>query len=165
MTTRSDRNGTRHHPSPGRIQTAALAPDTGTPASAPFSNKHLDSLEKKFQLVRTFTRAVAEHYMTGFFLWGSGGGGKTHTVTQQLANMEANYKVWNSRVTGWGLIHNLEKYPSHVHLVEDAESMYRDPRAIGVLRSALDGQRHESGGPIERWVTWCGDSAAKKPKE
>jgi hypothetical protein len=132
---------------------------------APPSSKHLESLERKLQLVRTFAQAVAERYMTGFFLWGSGGIGKTHTVTQELSALEANYKVWNSRVTGWGLINNLEKYPDHVHLIEDAESMYRDPRAIGVLRSALDGQRHEAGGPIERWVTWSGDSAARKPKE
>jgi len=133
--------------------------------AAPPSNKHLESLDRKLQLVRTFTQAVAEHYMTGLFLWGSGGLGKTYNVTQMLNALEANYKVWNSRVTGWGLINNLEKYPSHIHLIEDAESMYRDPRAIGVLRSALDGQRHEETGLIERWVTWSGDSAAKKPKE
>lgn len=166
MTTRTNRNGTgpRQHSTLAQLLPIEVAP-SAPPAPAPFSNKHLESLEKKLQLVRTFTRGVAEHFMTGFFLWGSGGIGKTHTVTRELAALEANYKVWNSRVTGWGLINNLEKYPSHVHLIEDAESMYRDPRAIGVLRSALDGQRSESGGPIERWVTWSGDSAAKKPKE
>ena len=159
---RPDRNASRprptnHEPVPPGNPVRSPAP-TG-------ASKHLESLEKKLQLVRTFTRAVAEHYMTGFFLWGSGGIGKTHTVTQELAAIEANFKVWNSRVTGLGLLSNLEKYPSHVHLIENAESMYRDPRAIGVLRSALDGQRHEANGPIERWVTWCGDSAARKPKE
>jgi hypothetical protein len=82
-----------------------------------------------------------------------------------FAALEANYKVWNSRVTGRGLISNLEKYPTHVHLIEGAESMYRDPRAVGVLRSALDGQRQEADWPVERWVTWSGDSAARKPKE
>lgn len=168
MRNRRDHNGHvsnhREGGTPSGVPTAAPSSMRAVTPTPP-SNKHLESLEKKLQLVRTFTRAVAEHFMTGFFLWGSGGVGKTYTVTQQLAALEANYKVWNSRVTGWGLINNLEKYPSHVHLIEDAESMYRDPRAIGVLRSALDGQRHESGGPIERWVTWCGDSAAKKPKE
>lgn len=157
--------GTRCGPRSEQPQSTTQAPSTLPPQSAPVSSKHLDSLENKLQLVRTLTRAVAESYMTGFFLWGNGGVGKTHTVSRELAALEANYKVWNSRVTGYGLINNLEKYPNHVHLIEDAESMYRDPRAIGVLRSALDGQRHEAGGPIERWVTWCGDSAARKPKE
>ena len=168
MTKRADRNGSelQHPTEPGRKHPAPPVVIEPLPAApTQHANKHLDSLERKLQLVRTFTRAVADHYMTGFFLWGSGGIGKTHTVTRELAALEADYKVWNSRVTGWGLVNNLEKYPGHVHLIEDAESMYRDPRAIGVLRSALDGQRQEANGPIERWVTWSGDSAARKPKE
>src|SRR5436305_238505 len=115
MTTASDRNGSqriRPEGLPIPILPASAAPVAATP------NKYLETLVQKLQLVRTLTRAVAEHYMTGFFLWGSGGVGKTYTVTQQLIALETDFKVWNSRVTGWGLVNNLEKYPSHVHLIE-----------------------------------------------
>ncbi|HEY3874602.1 MAG TPA: hypothetical protein VGM92_03945, partial [Candidatus Kapabacteria bacterium] len=115
------------------------------------NNKHLESLEKKLQLVRDYTAAVALGYVPGLFLFGSGGIGKSYTVVRQLDSLDANHQTLNSRVTGWGLICHLEKYPSHITLIEDAESMYRDPRAIGVLRSALDCQRREGDdGPIER---------------
>jgi hypothetical protein len=168
MTVRTNRNGTgpRHRAEVEEALHVIAAPNTPPPLVVPAPNeRHLQSLEKKLQLVRDYTTRVALGFAPGLFVWGSGGIGKSYTVVRRLDELEANHQLLNSRVTGWGLICHLEQYPSQVTLIEDAESMYRDPRAIGVLRSALDCQRREGDkGPIERWVTWAGDSSAKKTK-
>jgi hypothetical protein len=165
MATRNILNGHGRRSGPvTEIKAISVAP--APVPEVPRANKHLESLEKKFQLVRDLTTKVALNYSPGMFLWGSGGIGKSFTVVRQLDALEANHKTLNSRITGWGLFCHMEKYPNHVTLIEDAESMFRDPRAVGVLRSALDCQRREGdSGPIERWVTWAGDSAAKKTRQ
>jgi hypothetical protein len=169
MTTRTNRNGTgpRHRGGLERVLPATpLQAAEPPPAVPPPADRHLQSLERKLQLVRDYTTRVALGYSPGLFVWGAGGIGKSFTVVRQLDALEANHKLLNSRVTGWGLFCHLEKYPSHVTLIEDAESMFRDPRAVGVLRSALDCQRREGDrGPVERWVTWAGDSTARKTKQ
>lgn len=170
---RKERNGTGPRRR-SRIEGLPLAPPVAPvpphgppsePPSEPPPDRHLASLEQKFQLVRDYVTKVVRGFSPGLFVWGSGGIGKSYTVVRQLDALGANHQVLNSRVTGWGLICHLEKYPGHVTLIEDAESMYRDPRAIGVLRSALDCQRREGDeGPIERWITWAGDASGKAPK-
>lgn len=168
MTTRTGRNGTRARGDArlvGVLPESRLRGDQTPAAESQQADRHLDSLDRKLQFVRDHTTSVARGYVPGLFVWGSGGIGKSFTVQRQLDALEVNHQTLNSRVTGWGLICHLEQYPSQVTLIEDAESMYRDPRAIGVLRSALDCQRREGdAGPIERWVTWAGDSSARKAK-
>jgi hypothetical protein len=166
MTTRHQRNGARarHSSDLNRALTDAVR-TIETPVLAPAPNKHLESLERKLQLIRDYTTRVALGLTPGLFVWGAGGIGKSYTVVRQLDALEANHQLLNSRVTGWGLFCHIEKYPAHVTLIEDAESMFGDRRAIGVLRSALDCQRREGDdGPIERWVTWTGDVNARKSK-
>lgn len=165
MTTQHEQNGSRRdfHPVNGPPGTRTPIGPGPAEVSQP-ANRHLESIERKLQLVRDYTTSVALGYAPGLFVWG-GGIGKSYTVVRQLDALEANHKTLNSRVTGWGLICHLEQFPSQVTLIEDAESMYRDPRAIGVLRSALDCQRREGDeGPVERWVTWAGDGSARKAK-
>ncbi|WP_165253477.1 hypothetical protein [Paludisphaera soli] len=67
----------------------------------------------------------------------------------------ADYKLFNSRMTGRGLYNALERFPDSVHVLEDMEQITRDRGAQGVLRSACWGQRKDGGrGPMERTVTW-----------
>jgi hypothetical protein len=73
--------------------------------------KHLARRERKLQLVRDRTRAVALGYATGLYLYGNGGIGKSYTVLTELRRLQANYKVFNSRMTGRGLYNALEKFP------------------------------------------------------
>jgi hypothetical protein len=116
---------------------------------------HLGELETKFQLVRDFTNQVVNGYTTGLCLYGAGGCGKSYTVIRELDRQRANYKLFNSRMTGRGLYNALERFPDSVHLLEDMEQIAHDPGARGVLRSALWGQRSEGQrGPLERTVTW-----------
>ena len=126
----------------------------GTPLS-PEDERHLAQLERKFQLVRDRTRAVARGLATGFFLHGGGGVGKSYTVLEELKRLKAHFVIFNSRMTGRGLYNALERYPDAVHVLEDMEQIMRDRGAQGVLRSALWGQRRDGdSGPMERPVTW-----------
>jgi hypothetical protein len=118
-------------------------------------SKHLANLETKLQLVRDNVAEVVQGYTTGLYLFGEGGIGKSYTALKELDELKADYKLYNSRMTGRGLYNALEKFPDSIHVLEDMEQITRDRGAQGVLRSALWGQRREGGkGPMERVVTW-----------
>ncbi len=122
---------------------------------SPRDHKHLAALEPKLQLVRDYVFQVVEGLTTGMYLFGEGGIGKSFTVLTELERLKADYKIYNSRMTGRGLFNALEKFPDSVHVLEDMEQILRDRGAQGVLRSALWGQRKGGGdGPMERPVTW-----------
>ena len=109
----------------------------------------LDSLERKFHLVRDFVQAVSKGYKTGLFLYGPGGIGKSFTVIRHLEVLEAPYQLFNSRMTAKGLFLALEHAPDAIHVLEDMERLTRDPDAQGVLRSALWAQPGH-----DRKITW-----------
>jgi len=113
----------------------------------------LASLEHKLQLVRDRTQGVAEGYQTGFHLWGPGGTSKSYTVEETLRMLGASYKLTNGRLTGRGLFDVLRDFPDAVHVIEDAEPLFHDKHAFGVLRSALWGQAGPDG-RTERMVCW-----------
>ena len=106
---------------------------------------HIASLETKLQLVRDYTAQVAGGYTTGLYLFGEGGIGKSFTVVRELERQKADYKLFNSRMTGRGLYNALERFPDSVHVLEDMEQVTRDRGAQGVLRSACWGQRKDGG--------------------
>jgi hypothetical protein len=110
-------------------------------------------LDAKVQLVRDPVRGVADGFSTGLYLWGEGGTSKSFTVDETLRALGKPYKSANSRVTGKGLFALLRDFPDVVHVLEDVETLFGDPHAFGVLRSALWGQPG-SGGRAERLVTW-----------
>lgn len=150
-------------PSGHRIS-SAVPSTTGNQASAEQScplvlsdddQRHLAGYEKRLQLVRDRVAAVAHGYITGFFLSGPGGISKSYTVTTELKRLQANFRVSNSRMTGRGLFDVLAEYPSATHVLEDVEGLLRDMNGLGVLRSALWGQRRDGDeGPMERWINW-----------
>jgi len=128
--------------------------DAHASSLTPADQKHVAALEQKLQVVRDFTGSVASGRTYGFFLWGKGGVGKSHTVIEELERLKVPYKLFNSRMTGRGLFNALEEFPDAVHLLEDMEPLFRDSGACGVLRSALWGVRPRGDGPTERLVTW-----------
>lgn len=122
---------------------------------SPRDHANLATLETKLQLLRDYVHEVVAGLTTGMFLYGEGGIGKSYTVLTELEHHKADYKVYNSRMTGRGLFNALEKFPDSIHVLEDMEQILRDRGAQGVLRSALWGQRKDGGkGPMERPVTW-----------
>jgi hypothetical protein len=113
----------------------------------------LTALDDKLQVIRDRVRGVAEGYSNGLYLWGEGGTSKSYTVEQTLRHLGKPYKLSNTRVTGKALFQLLRDYPDLVHVVEDAETLFADRNAFGVLRSALWGQAGTDG-EQERVVGW-----------
>ncbi len=113
----------------------------------------LESLERKLSMVRDRVRGVATRLHTGFYLWGSGGIGKSYTVLKTLEDEGHSFELCNSRMTGRGLVDLLMAHPDALVVLEDCESMFRDKMALGVLRSALWGQSGPNGVPVRK-VTW-----------
>jgi hypothetical protein len=109
----------------------------------------LESLEKKFQVVRDHVTAVAKGYKSGYFLYGNGGVGKSFTVFCHLRKLDAPHQLYNSRMTAKGLFLALARAPDAVLVLEDMERLTKDPDAQGVLRSALWSQPGQ-----ERVITW-----------
>jgi hypothetical protein len=112
-------------------------------------SRALASLEKKLHLVRDPVTGVAKGYKYGFYLYGSGGVGKSFTVLRHLESLEVPYQLFNSRMTAKGLFLTLGKAPDAIHVLEDMERLTKDPDAQGVLRSALWSQPGH-----DRVVSW-----------
>src|SRR5262249_13150631 len=74
---------------------------------------------------------------------------KSHTVLARLEELQASYKLFNSRMTAKGLFRALERAPDAVHVLEDMERLTNDRDAQGVLRSALWAQPGR-----DRVITW-----------
>lgn len=127
-----------------------MAPESIAPNH---DDTHLQSYENKLVLIRDYVRGVAMRYATGFFLCGSGGLGKSHTVLKELEKLGADYKLFNSRLSGRGLFQALADSPNTTHILEDMERVVSDRDSQGVLRSALWSQRGEDG-KLKRVVTW-----------
>ena len=102
---------------------------------------HLDSLEKKFELIKDRVRGVALGIDTGFFLYGPGGVGKTYTVVTELKRLRTRWKLLNSDITAPGLFDFMSDFSDHVIVLDDMEHLYQDKKAIGFLRSATWGDK------------------------
>jgi hypothetical protein len=109
----------------------------------------LESLDRKFALVRDRVTGVASGLSNGLYLYGSGGVGKSYAVISRLDQMGWAYKLFNSRMTAKGLFSALERAPDAVHILEDMERLTNDRDAQGVLRSSLWAQPDK-----DRIVTW-----------
>src|SRR4051794_40751954 len=92
-------------------ETEQRADDGLSPRDLP----QLAGLEPKLQLVRDFVFQVVAGLTTGVYLFGEGGIGKSFTVLSELERLKADYKIYNSRMTGRGLFNALEKFPDSVH--------------------------------------------------
>jgi hypothetical protein len=115
----------------------------------PSDRAALASHEKKMHLVRDHVTAVARGFKAGYYLYGTGGSGKSFTVLRHLETSDVPYQLYNSRMTAKGLFLTLHKAPDAIHVMEDMERLTKDPDAQGVLRSALWAQPGH-----DRVVTW-----------
>ena len=115
-------------------------------------NAALPRLERKQRHVRAAVDGLVHRYHSGLFLSGAGGVGKSHIVIDELHVQRAKYVLYNSRLTARGLVDVLAANPDDIILIEDAETLFRDPKSAGVCRSALCSLSPAK--PMERSITW-----------
>jgi hypothetical protein len=72
----------------------------------------------------------------------------------ELQRLGADFKLFNSRMSGRGLFDALGEYPNAVHVLEDMERLTKDADAQGIIRSACWGQKSDDG-KQKRTVTWA----------
>lgn len=107
---------------------------------------NLETLGGKLTHVQDNVRGVVKQFHTGLLLWGEGGTGKSYTVLKELQRLKAKYVYHNTRMTARGLVDSLERSPTDIHFLEDAETLMDDRKSFGVLRSALWSQSKETAG-------------------
>ena len=141
-------------PAPLDASTAGDIPPAA-PGLSPTDEQFWKQYDNKLGSVRDFTFGVATGRTLGLYVFGSGGVGKTHSILGELESQQVPRKYYNTRMTGRGLFNELRKSPDSIFVLEDMEQLFRDPGAMGVLRSALWGPHHaEQFGPVERLITW-----------
>ena len=108
-------------------------------------NAALAGLECKYQDIRDFTRLVGAGHSTGFYVYGSGGIGKSFNVIKTLEDSGNEFKLLNSRLSAPGLAEAMKKAPKRIFVIEDVEDAFADKQALNLLRAAYWGQRDKSG--------------------
>lgn len=103
----------------------------------------LQSFEKKQQLIRDRVASVAHRYHTGAYLVGRPGTSKTHTVLEELAEIDIPWVYKNARMTPMGLFGFIAEHPEHVIVLDDITSLFKNDQAVQILLAALDGKPGE----------------------
>ena len=112
---------------------------------------NLESLEGKLTHVKDNVKGVVKQFHTGLFLSGEGGTSKSYTVLNELQKLRAKYVYHNTRLTARGLVDSLERSPTDIHFIEDAETLMEDKKTFGVLLALWSQSRKK---PPEREITW-----------
>ena len=74
----------------------------------------------------------------GAIIVGPAGVGKSRTVREVLNRSGRDFVVLNTRVTALGLFRVLEENPEGVIIIDDVPELLNDPRAVSLLKAALD---------------------------
>jgi hypothetical protein len=98
------------------------------------------ALEARQELLAHHVRLVARQMANGLFVYGAKGGlGKTKTILRTLAEEGVKPVILNSHITPMALFESLYRNSDCVIVLDDADSLYRNLAALGILRSALWG--------------------------
>ena len=102
------------------------------------------SLEERQRLLAHHVRLTARGMSNGLCIYGSRGGlGKTKVVLETLKEERVSPLVLNGHITPLSLFSNLAEHPDSVLFLDDADSLFRNLAALGILRSALWGETNE----------------------
>jgi hypothetical protein len=103
------------------------------------------ALEERQELLAHHVRLVARKMANGLFVYGSKGGlGKTKTILRTLAEEGIRPVILNGHCTPMALYEVLcRSEKDALILIDDADSLYRNLAALGILRSALWGETNE----------------------
>jgi hypothetical protein len=111
------------------------------------------SLDEKVADIRDHTILCAQGHLTGCYIHGEGGIGKSYTVIKTLNDQSVQYRLHNTRMSGRGFFNRIQSYLNDVHVCEDIENIFTERIAMNLLRSACWGQTNDDGRMI-RPVTW-----------
>jgi hypothetical protein len=114
----------------------------------------LEAFNRRLALVDARVEGVVKGHSVGCYIHGDGGLGKSFAVTQTLKQHGVPFQLTNGRITGRGLIDQLDKYPDEIHVLDDVEPLFNDKNAIGVLRAACWKTDEGTQGRSERLITW-----------
>jgi hypothetical protein len=96
-------------------------------------------LRRRQGVLRDYVRGVARHYYPGFYLGGSPGTAKTHTVRAVLDDeIKEIYTYHRGHLTPMGLFELLKEHPDEVIVLDDLAAIFSNPLAIQILLAALE---------------------------
>lgn len=111
-------------------------------------------LEQLQDSVRTLTHLVADGDLSGLFVIGPGGLGKTHAIRAALEERGVTPGVFNAHASPYGLYCEFyHRRKERVLLLDDLEQIYTSLPCLSLLRAALWGMRDASGAMV-RTVSW-----------
>lgn len=102
------------------------------------------ALEERQELLAHFVSLVAKKMSNGLFVYGSKGGlGKSKTILRVLSDSSIRPVILNGHCTPMALYEALYRNQDAVIVLDDADSLYRNLAALGILRSALWGETND----------------------
>lgn len=128
------------------------------PATTPDSkkedgNKDAQEINKKFETFGRYARGVVNGRMKSMIAYGSGGVGKTYTITQELKKAgkkiydpeihkpgddDYDYVKITGKMTAAAVYENMYKHNGKILLFDDCDSVLQDENAINLFKGALD---------------------------
>jgi len=111
-------------------------------------------LEHLQESVRSLTHLVVDGDLSGLFVIGPGGLGKTYAMQAALEERGVTPAVFNAHASPYGLYCEFyHRRSEKILLLEDLEQIYSSLPCLSLLRAALWGRRDASGSMV-RTVTW-----------
>src|SRR5208282_692194 len=118
--------------------------DTAAVPAPVVVNRAPTALEERQQLLAHHVRLVSRGLANGLAVYGSRGGlGKTRVVLETLKQEGVKPLLLNGHITPLSLYANLYERPDSILFLDDADSLFRNLPALGILRSALWGETNE----------------------
>ena len=106
------------------------------------------SVEERFDFIEKFVGMVARKVVPSLILTGSGGIGKSHSVThaltklgkkeESIGDMGGDFIVVKGYSTAKALYRTLYENNGMIIVFDDADSVFKDPIASNILKAALD---------------------------
>lgn len=117
------------------------------------------TVEERFEYIRGIVRMVIDGVNPSAMITGRAGVGKTHLVRDELEKAglkkDRDYLFVTGHSLGFGLYKLLHDHRDCFVVFDDCDSALKDPKAIGVLKGALDSYD-------ERRVSWFTDKTNNK---
>lgn len=119
------------------------------------------SVPERFDFISQFVKLLAGGRINSFILTGSGGLGKTHTVTQALIDKglveqtignDGDFIFIRGYSTAKALYRTLWENNGKVIIFDDADSVHKDPIGANILKAAL-------GSEPQRIISWGAEFA------